>query len=311
MSSRAWRILLNAWTIRRFSARMQSVQVPDGFAGQRIAVVPRPLVSAALDRAATRRLTVTDAGYFPSAEGHRRGRMAGARETIVIICTAGIGWLDVDAEVFRIGPATAFVIPSGTPHSYGASDNHPWTIWWIHVRGSDVPDLLEAIGSMPERPVFSLRSPERTTGLVDEIIAALERATTQAALIATAGMAWHLLTRLAADRMMPAEGAPLQRALRYLEDRIDAQTSVPELAHLIGVSPSHLSSLFRKVTGGGVTAHHLALKMARARVLLDTTSLSIVEIASRVGMNDPSYFSRRFRREHGVSPTKYRLTRKG
>lgn len=283
----------------------------DGFAGQRIAVAPRPLIAAALDRAPTRRLVVTDAGVFPHAAGHRRERSGGARETIVIVCMAGTGWLDVGGVVTRLGSATAIVIPSGTPHSYGASSNDPWTIWWFHVRGSDVPDLLEAMSVTPERPHFFLRSPERIARLIEEIVSALERATTQAVLIATAGMAWHALTQMAADRLVPDEGAPLHRALRYLEEKIDAQVSVPDLAHLIGVSPSHLSWLFRKGTGGGVTAHHLGLKMARARVLLDTTSLPIAEIASRVGMADPFYFSRRFRSHHGISPTMYRVARKG
>lgn len=287
------------------------VYLPDGFCGERTAVVPRPILMTALDRAPTRRLAVTDAGFFPRAAAHRRERPGGAGETIVIVCAAGTGWVDVDGHLFRIEPDSAVVIPSGTPHAYGASDNDPWTIWWFHVRGTDTADLLEAMGVAPEHPVIPLRATERTARHVEEIIAVLERSTTPAALIATAGMAWHLMARLAAERLMPEEGAPLQRAIHYLEDRIDVRVGVAELAQVVGSSPSHLSALFRAVTGGGITAHHLALKMARARVLLDTTSLSVAEIASRVGMDDPLYFSRRFRREHGLSPSTYRETGKG
>ena len=39
----------------------------DGFADQRLCVVPQPAVQAATQRAVTRRLVVTDAGYFPEA----------------------------------------------------------------------------------------------------------------------------------------------------------------------------------------------------------------------------------------------------
>jgi AraC family transcriptional regulator, arabinose operon regulatory protein len=45
--------------------------------------------------------------------------------------------------------------------------------------------------------------------------------------------------------------------------------------------------------------------------LLDTTGLSVKEVAARVGYDDPLYFSRRFHAEHGTSPSAYRLVRKG
>ncbi|MDL5350880.1 AraC family transcriptional regulator [Microbacterium sp. zg-YB36] len=280
----------------------------DGFFHQRMNVVPRPLVAAALARPVTRRMLVTDVGYFPRALQHGRRRPHGAEETIVIVCVAGTGWVDAGGERQRIGSSTAVVIPAGMPHSYGADAEDPWTIWWCHVRGSDVPDLLEAAGVGPHRVTLSLRAVDRATALVDEIATSLERDTTPARLIATSGMAWRLLTQLAVDRVLPEEGTPLQRAIRFLEERVDARVQVPELAAMVGVSASHLTALFRDATGGGVLAYHLAQKMARARWLLDTTELPVAEVGREVGMADPFYFSRQFRRTHGLSPSAYRAT---
>jgi AraC-like DNA-binding protein len=118
-------------------------------------------------------------------------------------------------------------------------------------------------------------------------------------------------TQLAVDRLLPEEGTPLERAMRYLEERIDGRVQVPELAAMVGVSSSHLAALFRDATGGGVLAHHISLKMARARHLLDTTALPVAEVGRQVGMDDPFYFSRQFGRVHGMSPSQYRSTRKG
>lgn len=283
----------------------------DGFERQRLSVVPRPLVEAALLRPVTRRIVVTDAGYFPRAAEHGRHRPRGAAETIVIVCVDGSGWIEIGGERQRVGSATAVVVPSGLAHSYGASDDDPWTIWWCHVRGADVAELLEAAEISAARVTLSLRGVDRVTAMLDEIAAALERDTTPARLLATSGMAWRLLTQLAVDRLLPETGTPLERALRYLEDRVDGRIPVPELAAMVGVSPSHLAALFRAATGGGVVAHHLSLKMARARSLLDTTDLPVAEIGRRIGMGDPFYFSRQFRRVHGVSPSAYRDHRKG
>ncbi|WP_404434684.1 AraC family transcriptional regulator [Microbacterium lacus] len=287
------------------------MQRPDGFDRQRLTVVPRPLVAAALARPVTRRMIVTDAGWFPRAEGHGRERPTGAAETIVIVCVAGTGWLEHDGTRTLVGAGGAIVIPRGVAHAYGAGTGDPWTIWWCHVGGSDTAELVDAMGVSGAVLTLSLRSIDRITAQLDEIVSALERDTTPARLIATAGMAWRLFTLLAVDRILPEDGTPLERAMRYLDERVDGRVQVNELAALVGVSPSHLSALFRGTTGGGVVAHHQSLKMARARHLLDTTDLTVAEIARLVGMDDPFYFSRQFRKVHGMSPTQYRATSKG
>ena len=282
----------------------------DGFPGQRLCVVPQPQVRAALDDPITRRLTVTDAGYFPHAAGHRRVRARGGDETIVLLCTAGEGTVLLDGVWHTVSRAQCAVIPAGAPHEYRASTDDPWTIWWVHLRGSDVAELTGPVLGT-SRPVTRLQSLDRAIALFDEIVGLLEHRLSPAALVAASGLGWQLLTRIAVDSTVPAEGSALERAMRYLEDRIDGTISVGELASLVGVSGSHLSALFRRATGGGPAAFHTSVKMTRARALLDTTDASIAEVATAVGYADPLYFSRHFRRQHGVSPSGYRAKAKG
>jgi AraC family transcriptional regulator of arabinose operon len=283
----------------------------EGFENQRLCVVPRSLVDEALARPVTRRLVVTDAGYFPRAQDHGRHRPDGLTETIIIVCVAGSGWVESNGSRSLVGPGGCIVIPGGTPHSYGASDGDPWTIWWCHIRGTDAKDLVEAAGIGDGQLSLSLRAIDRVSAMLDEIVSALERDQSPPRLVATAGMAWRLLTQLAVDRILPEHGEPLERAMRYLSERIDGSIKVPDLAALVGISPSHLSTLFRKSTGGGVLAHHSALKMARARQLLDTTELPISAVSREIGMQDQFYFSRQFSRLHNMSPSAYRALRKG
>jgi len=289
------------------------VERAHGFANQRLVVVPRPLVREALARPITRHLVVTDAGVFPAAEDHGRHRPVGAEETIIILCVAGRGWVETAGARTEVGKGAAVVLTGGTgqAHAYGAAPGDPWTIWWCHVRGSDVSELVAEAGVRADRPIIPLLAVDRLTAMLDEIITALEKDQSPARLVATAGMAWKLLATLAVDRRVPETGTPLQQALNYLEERADGTVRLPELAALVGVSPSHLSKLFREATGGGVLAHHTALKMARARHLLDTTDLSIAQVGREVGLQDQFYFSRQFRRLHGVSPSAYRADRKG
>lgn len=283
----------------------------DGFANERLSIVPPPALRTALQADVTRRLVVTDAGYFPRAHDHVRTRHQGSAQAIVLVCTEGSGWLRTPRGVVKVGPLTALAIPPGLSHSYGADGPDPWTIWWFHLLGSDLPDLLSAAGADGAAAVISLRTGDRIVAMIDEIIATLERETNPARLLATAGIAWHVMALLATERHVPSEDAPLHRAIRFLEERVDGHISVAELSAIVGVSASHLSALFRSATGGGVLAYHLAIKMALARRLLTTTMLSVTEVAQRVGMSDPLYFSRRFRRAHGVSPREFRRLPRG
>ncbi|GLY16650.1 AraC family transcriptional regulator [Kineosporia sp. NBRC 101677] len=283
----------------------------DGFENQRLCVVPRPLVEAALRSPLTRRLVVTDAGYFPKAKDHLRNRPDGTPEMILMLCIQGAGWVSAGDQRIDVTPSTCVVIPTHMAHEYGSSERHPWTIWWCHLRGSEVrevPELLDAQGAVAK---IVLRSLDRATALLDEIVSILERGQTPSHLTAASGVAWHLLTQLIVDRALPENGTPLQRAIRYLEERTDSTIAVPELAALVGLSSSHLSALFRQATGGGVTAYHLSLRMARARALLDTTTMPIGEVARAVGYHDPLYFSRQFHKLHGETPTSYRALHKG
>lgn len=281
----------------------------EGFPDERLCVVPRPQVEAALGQPVTRRLMVTDAGYFPAAAGHGRLRRQGAVETILILCVAGRGVVRFGGAEHVLSPGSCIALPAGVPHEYRASDGDPWTIWWLHVRGTDVADLTDPFRG--SQALIRLRSVERVVALFDELLTVLERRLSPAHLLIASGLAWSIFTRVAADSVLPADGSPLERAIRYLESRVDGSIRVPELAAMVGMSASHLSALFRQATGGGPGAFHTSLKMARARSLLDTTAAPVAEVAATVGYDDPLYFSRQFRRVHGVSPSIYRAQHKG
>lgn len=277
----------------------------------RVSVLPRPLVAEMLRRPVTRRIAVTDVGWFSRAGHHAISRPGGSDESIVILCVEGSGWVELDGVRHGVGAGTVALIPNGRAHGYGSSAQNPWTIWWCHLGGSDVAELFEASGATSARPVLSLWSPERCVALIDEMLTGLISDQSPVRQVAASGTAFKLLTQIAADRLTSRRDDPLQRALDHLAERLDSTVRVSELAQLVGVSETRLGVLFREATGGGVLAHHTALKMARARQLLDGGRLSIGEIARRVGYDDQLYFSRVFRRVHGISPSDYRAHRKG
>lgn len=98
----------------------------------------------------------------------------------------------------------------------------------------------------------------------------------------------------------------LQRAMEYLHTRYIRSITMDDLAQFCKYSKSHLQHLFRKQYGTTITAYLEALRMEKARTLLQNSELSIQQIAHRVGYRDPNYFTAVFSKSHGTSPTAFR-----
>ncbi|MGV8978304.1 MAG: AraC family transcriptional regulator [Cellulomonas sp.] len=286
---------------------------PDGFPGQRMRVLPRPVVAEALRAPTTSHVLVTDVGFFPRASSHGRARPHGARQSIVIVCAAGRGTCELPSGTHQVRAGQALLISAGTPHRYEADEHDPWTIWWFHVAGSGVAEHFATIGATVDQPVIGLGDPQRVIALIDTIIRRMERDETMSTLVAASGAAWHALALLAADRRTVAHDTidPIEATIEHLRGASSTRVSVGELAGMAGLSESHYTALFRRATGYGVLEFQTRLRMGLARELLDTTDRTISSIAHQVGYPDPLYFSRQFRRIHAMSPSEYRSHDKG
>lgn len=288
------------------------MHVADGFPGQQLRVLPRPLARAALLRPGTDRLLVTDCGYFPQAAHHGRTRPQGADQAIVAVCTEGAGWCQSGGVDHRVEAGQAMVIPPSLPHAYGSDEDNPWTIWWLHLAGADVPGLLSAARVDAHRIVLYVADMFAAISLVQTVLERLDQDETQPNLLAAAGAAWHLMALLASDQGAARDQiSPVVQAQRYLRTRVGERVDVKTLAGMAGLSPSHFSALFRRALGISVGAYQTQLRMAQARHLLDTTQDPIAAVAAAVGYLDPFHFSRRFRTVHHMTPSQYRAHGKG
>jgi AraC-like DNA-binding protein/AmiR/NasT family two-component response regulator len=95
-------------------------------------------------------------------------------------------------------------------------------------------------------------------------------------------------------------------ALAYMASNYHKAIREAEMGGLCGLSTYRFSRVFREETGTTFQAHLVALRLERAKALLDNPSASITDIGYTVGFNSPSYFARAFRNAFGVSPSEYR-----
>jgi AraC family transcriptional regulator, transcriptional activator of pobA len=117
------------------------------------------------------------------------------------------------------------------------------------------------------------------------------------------------VARLAGDVVgdLRRSGEPLLAEVFTVIDRHQGEPlSLCDVAAELGMTPGHLTTVVRRRTGRTVQEWIIERRMAEARNLLSETELPVAEISRRVGMSDPGYFSRLFRRTHGTSPREWR-----
>lgn len=98
----------------------------------------------------------------------------------------------------------------------------------------------------------------------------------------------------------------VERFRRLVERDFRRRHRVSEYASQIGLTSGHLSALCRAHTQRSASATIRSRIVAEARKLLLYSDLSAGAIGDKLGFDDPAYFTRFFRRETGVVPTRFR-----
>lgn len=103
---------------------------------------------------------------------------------------------------------------------------------------------------------------------------------------------------------------PAQLLHEAMQNHFHRHLSLKEFAVRTQISREHLSRLFRQHYGEPPAAFLRGLRMRRARLLLETTALTVAAVGEQCGYPDPNVFARSFRRFHGLPPRELRLQMK-
>jgi AraC family transcriptional regulator len=99
----------------------------------------------------------------------------------------------------------------------------------------------------------------------------------------------------------------LQKVLSYIEEKLAEPVGVRELASQVHMSPFHFARRFKQAVGTPPHAYITHVRIERAKRLLATTSLPLIEVATRVGYRTQAHFTGVFHRYVGTTPRAYRV----
>ena len=95
---------------------------------------------------------------------------------------------------------------------------------------------------------------------------------------------------------------PAQRLKRLIDDDQGCSRSLEELSEHVGYTHDHLRILFEREYGTPPRVYRTRRRVAQAMDLISSTSLSIKQIAIRLGFSHTPAFCAMFKRETGITP---------
>ncbi len=95
----------------------------------------------------------------------------------------------------------------------------------------------------------------------------------------------------------------LKKAREYIRERVPARVRLEDVARVAGLSPTHLSRVFKREMGVGVSEYVNQIRCERASDLLTRGEMNAAEVAEACGFSDHSYFTRVFKKVTGKTPS--------
>jgi AraC-like DNA-binding protein len=305
-----WTNILKSWTI---FLPMSIRHRREGFPGQHHVVLPAPIVAAAGRHPLLGGLFATDAGQYPTAAGHRVNRPGGTSGTILIVCTAGAGWVKSQGRHQPVGAGDVVFIGRNEPHSYGADDDNPWTIEWVHFSGTEASSWRDVITGKGFHFSLHPSAPGRI-GLA-RVHEQMESGYDETELLLAAVALRRSLTELVKLRRVPGHAPTAVEAVEasadWMRGHLSERVTLASMARSAGMSPSRYSEIFRQRFGFPPIDWFMRQRVQQACHLLDVTEEKVEIVGLEVGFRDPYYFSRCFRKVMGCSPRDYRSIAKG
>lgn len=253
-------------------------------------------------------LVVNCAGFVDANYNHTNINPIGRLDFYLIYLVSGkIEFLGADT-VTPLTEGDLIIYPPKTSYKYRCiASNENVRFFWVHFTGSDAEKILKKYGLclFPHVHKISINNhiDARFKSLFDGF--AINDSFRESDLAS-------LLDRLLIEigRVLSTEGTGngrLHKSVRYLNENFSESIKIPELAKMENMCMTTFNLHFKKYVGVTPTKYIIKLRMQLAVDLLLNSDLTIQEIASRCGYNDYNFFTKIFKNELGMPPTKYRI----
>lgn len=286
---------------------MKSHYKKDGFENEKFIVIPTESFANYLEHPLVNALFITDIGFFPEASYHYRERKEGIDEFILIYCTGGRGFIEIEGQKIELQSNKLFCIPKNAGHKYYADEKDPWSILWVHFKGENVKYF--PLNNKEVRQLGSSEANERLMYLFKLLIDMLEINYTLGNFIYEAQVLALILAEIyyrESSLDLDKQNQYLRKAIHYMYRNLDKDLTLEDIAEHMKLSKSYLNNIFNKYANRAPIDFYIYLKMQQACKYFRMTDMKVYEVGKKLGYEDQYYFSRIFKKMIGISPMAYK-----
>lgn len=224
----------------------------------------------------------------------------------------GHGCMRVGGRTYELGRGDGMFFAKHIPMHYSASESDPWYYVWLHFSGIKLEKYLHELHLSKRSPIFHVDDVD----FCERQIMSFYNMATQCndlmcvdayGLSVCYSLFSEILrsnrgTALSAEEDAQPQAAYVERAIRYINDRLSQDVRVTEIASAVSLNPNYLCSLFRAETGLSIQEYIIRLRLQNARSLLVSTEISVTDVARMVGYKNPASFCKAFKKVYHTTP---------
>nr|WP_300817473.1 AraC family transcriptional regulator [uncultured Acetatifactor sp.] len=256
-------------------------------------------------------LYLQEAGELRALKPHVNSR-TGLRSFLFFLVTAGSGKLVYEERSYPLLPGDCAFIDCRKSYAQSSSEDDLWSLKWIHFYGSSMGGIYEKYVQRGGGPVITGADAASFSDLLTELLALAGsedyirdmRINEKITCLLTCVMAqsWHPENR----SQSPSKKQSLQYVKSYLEEHYQERITLDRLAGQFYVNKFYLARTFKEQFGVTILGHLDQVRVTHAKRLLRFSNMTVEAVGREVGIPEPGYFSRVFRKVEGVAPGEYR-----
>lgn len=243
----------------------------------------------------------------------RTSRPKGRKDYQLLYIASGQGHFFINGQERVVTAGNIVVYLPGQPQEYVYFKDDKTDVYWVHFTGSDVEKIIDYYNiRLSENIIYIGTSPDYQW-LFGQIIQEMQlcRPRFEELISLLLRNIFILISRnlIGANRADNSLENEVELAMHYFRENYRSEINVEDYALSRGMSASNFYRVFKQISGSTPLQFILKLRLSNAQNLLENSNLTIAEIASAVGYENPLYFSRLFNKHIGVSPSEYRKMR--
>lgn len=209
---------------------------------------------------------------------------------------------------YKLGTNAVYYFPSFYKIKYNSDKSNPCKHVWFGVKGIDLVEYLKDVkGITPQTPILELHNPEEfISHLVDFFENNTQETITEEKMLSLFFNFIDNIKDTRINKTISTQKFVDEIKNLILNNYMNIYFNINAAIQTTYLSHSRICTLFKENTGISMKQYLDKIRLSKSRELLETTSMSIIEISYQCGYRDSLYFSAAFKKFYGCSPSDFR-----